>query len=144
MCGFKRYCGNKGSRFRLQLNRSAPGWSIYNYSSQTVDSLNLYELPSKPHIKYADETDNIVSKFKTHPDIVKVKKHFKIKTTFSFSPLSKDEIVAIIVNLQNNKAAAVEILLSILKKSNFTFDESTECVNYTLKNGKFPDSIKKC
>ena len=32
--------------------------------------------------------------------------------------------------------------LNILKKSNFTFDKLTECVNYTLKNGKFPDSLK--
>ena len=37
-----------------------------------------------------------------------------------------------------------EIPLNVLKKSNFTFDELAECVNYTLKNGKFPDSLKKC
>ena len=81
-------------------------------------------------------------KFKTHPSIVKIKKHFKINTTFSFSPTSKDEIVAIIKDLQNNKAAGGEIPLNILKKSNFTFDELTECVNCTLRNEKFPDSLK--
>ena len=85
-----------------------------------------------------------MSKFKTHPSIAKVKKHFKINTAFSFSPTSKDEIVAIIKDLQNNKAVGGEILLDILKKSNFTFDGLTECVDYTLKNGKFPDSLKKC
>ena len=37
-----------------------------------------------------------------------------------------------------------EIPLNVLKKSNFTFDELAECVNYTLKNGKFPDSLIKC
>ena len=83
-----------------------------------------------------------MSKFKTHPSIVKIKKHFKIKTTFSFNPTSRDETVAIIKDLQNNKAAGGEIPLNILKKSNFTFDELTECVNYTLKNEKFPDSLK--
>ena len=83
-----------------------------------------------------------MSKFKTHPSTVKIEKHFKIKTTFSFSPISNDEIVAIIKNLQNNKVAGGEIPLNILKKSNFAFDELTECVNYTLKNGKFPDSLK--
>ena len=88
------------------------------------------------------KTHNIVSKCKTHPSIVKIKKHFKINTTFSFSPTSKDEIVAIIKDLQNNKAAGGEIPLNILKKSNFTFDKLTECVNYTLKNGKFPDFSK--
>ena len=82
-------------------------------------------------------------KFKTHPNIVKIKRRFKINTTFSFSLTSKDEIVAIIKDLQNNKAAGGEIPLNILKKSNFIFDKLTECVNYTLKNGKFPDSLKK-
>ena len=68
----------------------------------------------------------------------------KIKTTFSVSPTSKDEIVRRIIKcLQNNKAAGGEVLLNILKKSNFTFDESTEYVNYTLKSGKFPGSLKK-
>ena len=50
----------------------------------------------------------------------------------------------LIKDLQNNKAAGGKIALNILKKSNFTFDELTECVNYILKNGKFPDYLKKC
>ena len=73
----------------------------------------------------------------THPSTVKIKKHFKIKTTFSFSLTSKDEIVAIIKDLQNGGEIQMQ-----LKKSNFTFDELTECVNFTLKNGKFPGSLK--
>ena len=46
---------------------------------------------------------------KTHPSIVKIKKHFKIKTIFSFSHTSEDDIVAIIKGLQNNKAGGGEI-----------------------------------
>ena len=78
-----------------------------------------------------------MSKSKTHPSTVKIKKHFKIKTTFSFSPICKDEIVAIIKDLQNNKAAGGKIPLNVLKKLYFTSDKFTECVNYFLKNGKF-------
>ena len=127
---------------KMTLDNESVSEKFNNYFSQIVDSLDLYEFPSKPSREYADEIDNIVSKFKTHPSIVKIKKHFKINTTFSFSPTSKDEIVAIIKDLQNNKAAGREIPLNISKKSNFTFDELTECVNYTLKNGKLPDSLK--
>ena len=50
----------------------------------------------------------------------------------------------LIKDLWNNKAAGGEIPLNILKKSNFKFDELTECVNYTLINGKFRGSLKKC
>ena len=129
---------------KMILDNASVSEKLNNYFSQIVVSLDLYEFFSKPHRKYADEIDNIVSKFKTHSSIVKIKKHFKIKTTFSFSPTSKDEIVAIIKGLQNNKAAGGEIPLHILKKSIFTFDELTEYVNYILKNGKFPYSLNKC
>ena len=83
-----------------------------------------------------------MSKFKAHPSTVKIEEHFKINTTFSFSPTSKDEIVTIIKDLQNKKAAGGQTPLNILKKSNFIFDELAECVNNTLKNEKFPHWLK--
>ena len=84
---------------KMTLDNESVSEKFNNYFSQIVDSLDLYEFPSKPSREYADEIDNIVSKFKTHPSIVKIKKHFKINTTFSFSPTSKDEIVAILKDL---------------------------------------------
>ena len=123
-------------------NKSVSG-KFRNYFPHIVDSLGLYEFPSEPHREYVDEIDNIVSKFKTHPVTVKIKKYFNIKTTFSFSPACKDEIVAIIKDLQNDEVAGGEIPLNILKKSNFIFDELTECLSVTLKNVKYPDSLKK-
>lgn len=45
----------------------------------------------------------------------------------------KDEVVAIIKDLQKNKAATGKTPLNILKKLNFTFDELTESVNYPFK-----------
>ena len=41
-----------------------------------------------------------------------------------------------------NKAAGGEITVNVLKKSNFSFDELTICVNYALINGKFPVTLK--
>ena len=81
------------------LDNESVSEEFNNYFSQVVDFLNLYEFPSEPHRENADKIDNIVLKFKTHPWIVKIKKHFKIKTTFSFSSTSKDAIVAIIKGL---------------------------------------------
>ena len=126
---------------KMILDNESVSEKFNNYFSQIVDPLDLYKFPSKSRREYADEIYNIVSKFKTHPSIVKIKK-LKIKTTFSFNPTSMDETVAIIKDFQNNKAAGGEIPLNILKKSNFTFDGLSECVNYTLKNEKFPDPLK--
>ena len=52
------------------------------------------------------------------------------------------EIKAIIRDLPTNKAAGGEIAVNILKKSNFSFDELTICVNYALNNGTFPITLK--
>ena len=94
---------------KMMLNNQSASEKFNNYFSQIVDSLDLYEFLSEPHREYADEIDNIVSKFKTRPSIVKINEHFKIKTTFSFSPTSKDKIVAIMKDLQNNKASGGQI-----------------------------------
>ena len=104
---------------KMLLNNQSASEKFNSYFSQIVDSLDLYKFLSEPHREYADEIDNIVSKFKTHPSIVKINEHFKIKTTFSFSPTSKDKIVAVIKDLHNNKASGEQIPLNILKKSNF-------------------------
>ena len=71
---------------KMILDNESVSEKFNNYFSQIVDSLELYEFPSKPGRVYAGEIDNIVLKFKTHPSIAKIKKHFKINTTFSFSP----------------------------------------------------------
>ena len=117
----------------MTLDNESVSEKFNNYFSQIVNS---------PSREYVDEIDSIVPKFETHLSIVEIKKHLKINSTFSFSPTSKDEIVAIIKDPQNNITSGGEIPLYILKKSNFTFDKLTECVNHTLKNGKSPDSLK--
>ena len=117
----------------MTLDNESVSEKFNNYFSQIVNS---------PSREYVDEIDSIVPKFETHLSIVEIKKHLKINSTFSFSPKSKDEIVAIIKDPQNNITSGGEIPLYILKKSNFTFDKLTECVNHTLKNGKSPDSLK--
>ena len=53
-----------------------------------------------------------------------------------------EEIKAIIRDLPTNKAAGGEMPVNILKKSNFSFDELTKCVNYALNIGKFPITLK--
>ena len=59
-----------------------------------------------------------------------------------FQLATTEEIKAIIRDLPTNKAAGSEIPVNVLKKSNFSFDELTICVNYALINGKFPITLK--
>ena len=63
--------------------------------------------------------DNIISKFKTHFSIVKIKKKFMIKNNFSVSPKQKDETLTVIKDLLRNKVDCREISLNNLKKCTF-------------------------
>ena len=58
---------------KMTLDNESVSEKFNNYFSQIVDPFDLYEFPSKPSREYADEIDNIVSKFKTHPSTVKLK-----------------------------------------------------------------------
>ena len=84
----------------------------------------------------------MVYKFRNHPSIVKIKELYKVKGNFSFRLATTEKIKAIIRDLPTNKAASAEITVNILKKSDFSFDDLTICVNYALINGEFPITLK--
>ena len=84
----------------------------------------------------------MVYKFRNHPSIIKIKERYKVKEDFSFRLVTTEEIKAVIRDLPTNKAAGGEMPLNVLKKSNFSFDELTICVNYAWINGKLPITLK--
>ena len=45
-------------------------------------------------------------------------------------------------NLPSNKVSTGEIPIKILKESTFCFPELTNCINESLTNNKFPDTLK--
>ena len=104
------------------------------YFGHITDSFDLYEFPDVRVCEGLDDIDNIVYKFRNHPSIVKIEERCKVKGDFSFRLATTEEIKAIIRDLPTNKAACGEIPLNILKKSNFSFDELTICVNCGLIN----------
>ena len=57
---------------KMILDNESVSEEFNNYFSQIFDSLDLYEFPSELRKEYADEIDNIVSKIKTHPSVVKI------------------------------------------------------------------------
>ena len=65
-----------------------------------------------------------------------------MKSNVSFRLATTEEIKTTIRDLPTNKAAGGEIPINTLKKSNFSFDERTKCVNYALTIGKFPITLK--
>ena len=112
------------------------------YFGHITDYLDLCEFPDEKVCEGLDDIKNIVCKFRNHPSIVNIKERYKVKGNFSFRLATTEEIKAIIRDLPSNKAAGGEIPVNILKKSIFSFDELTICVNDVLTNGKFPITLK--
>ena len=127
---------------KMLLKNEEVGEVFNQYFGHITDSLDSYEFPDEKVCEGLDDIDNIVYKFRNHPSIVKIKEQHKVKSNFSFRLATAEELKAIIRNLPTNKAAGGEIPVNILKKSNFSFDELTKCVNYALTNGKFPITLK--
>ena len=127
---------------KMLLKNEEVGKVFNQYFGHITDSLDLYEFPNEKVCGGLDDIDNIVYKFRNHPSIIKIKEQYKVKSNFSFRLATTEEIKAIIRDVPTNKAAGGEIPVNILKKSNFSFDELTKCVNYALTNGKFPITLK--
>ena len=126
----------------MLLNNEEIGKEFNQNSGHITDSFNLYEFSDVKFYEGLDDIDNIVYKFKNHPSIVKLKERYKVKGNVSFRLAMTKEIKTIIRDLPTNKAAGGEIAVNILKKSNFSFDELTICVNHALNNGTFPITLK--
>ena len=127
---------------KMLLKNEEVAKEFNQYFGHITDSLDLYEFPDVRVCEGRDDIDNIVYKFRNHPSIIKIKERYKVKENFSFRLATTEEIKAIIRDLPTNKAAGGEIPVNVLKKSNFSFDELTICVNYALINRKFPITLK--
>ena len=65
-----------------------------------------------------------------------------IKEKFSFLSVSVKDVENVIKNIPSNKASGGDIPIQILKKSGFTYQILTNCINDAIDKGVFPDSLK--
>ena len=54
-----------------------------------------------------------------------------------------EDVTLIIKDLKNNKAAGGDIPLKLLKECDFTYEKLTNCINNSLSEGLFPDSLER-
>ena len=57
--------------------------------------------------------------------------------------MTLEDVRLIIKDLKNNKAAGGDIPLKLLKECDFTYEKLTNCINNSLSEGLFPDSLKR-
>ena len=108
------------------------------YFGSIVESLDLYKWESEItdlgfNDSNQDYLDITICKYKKHTSIQMIKQNFRISKNFSLEPVSKDEVIKTIKDLQNSKSVGEEIS----KEREFTFEILTQCLNKSFTNGEF-------
>ena len=57
--------------------------------------------------------------------------------------MTLEDVRLIIKDLKNSKTAGGDITLKLLKECDFTSEKLTNCINNSLSEGLFPDSLKR-
>ena len=89
-----------------------------------------------------DKVQGIILNFPNHASILKIKEKFQLNKRFSFQHVSEATVRKVVKNLPSDKVSAGEIPIKILKESTFCFPELSNCINESLTNNKFPDTLK--
>ena len=123
--------------------------SIFNtYFGNIVQSLNLFQwsgslLNNQRLCVKLDKTDATILKYQHHPSIKMIKKRFPDLLVFNFQAVSVADVKEIIMELKTDNTVSGEIPVNLLKDCDFSFHALTNCINESIENGTFPDSLKE-
>ena len=90
-----------------------------------------------------DKTDATILEYQHHPIIKMIKKGLVDLPTFNFQAVTVADVKEIILKLKTDKAVSGEIPVKLLKDCDFSFHALTNCINESIENGTFPDSLKE-
>ena len=107
-----------------------------------VEKLDTFEWPSNNEDLTEETLTKIFKKFKNHPSIVKIKNKYLVKEKFSFQPVSVKDVENVIKNIPSDKTSGGDIPIQMFKRSGFTYQILTDCINDAINKGVFPDSLK--
>ena len=97
---------------------------------------------TSPPSNTSHKINGIIKNYEKHPSICNIKTKYRGISSFSFRPVSVEEVKKTIQDLKTNKAVGGEIPTKILKECEFTFDVLTNCINKSIETEYFPDSLK--
>ena len=110
-----------------------------NYFINITNTLKLKKSPSK-----FQSLSKLLTHYKDHLSIQKIKETFKIKEKFEFNEVSSEEVKKVIKSLNKKKAAiSTWIPVKIIIDSIDTYlPVLTGIINNSIRNGTFPDELK--
>ena len=85
----------------------------------------------------------MLSWIKHLPSIKTIKKRFVDLPIFNFHAVSVADVKEIILELKTVKAVSGESPVKLLKDCDFSIYALTNCIDESIENGRFPDSLKE-
>ena len=74
---------------------------------------------------------------------ISVKQNINHTEKFLFRLVTLEDIKLIIKDLKNHKAASRDIALKLFKECDFAYEKLTNCINNSLSEGLFPDTLRR-
>ena len=130
---------SKNGKFLTENNKIAKTFN--SFFERATDSLNLFSWSSKVNV-CDDKVQGIILNFSNYPSIPKIKEKFQLNKRFSLQDTSEATVTKVVKKLPSDKVSAGAVPIKILKESKFCFPELTNCMNESLTNNKFPDTLK--
>ena len=112
--------------------------------NKITESLNLHDWNPLYQSALEDPILRAIDKFKNHPSIIDIKSNVdSLGEMFKFHEISVEEIYEIVMKLDCSKKVSGPIPTNILKMSSIVVSPIlTNCVNYCIRTGNFPSSLK--
>ena len=116
--------------------------NLFNITNTVINITNTLKLKKSPS-KF-QPLSKLLTHYKDHLSIEKIKETFKIKEKFEFNEVLSEEVKKVIKSLNKKKAAiSTCIPVKILVDSIDTYlPVLTDIINNSIRNGTFPDELK--
>ena len=109
-----------------------------NYYVNIASNLGLKT--SGPSLPLDPEIDSLLN----HPSIIRITESLSENKSFSFSDVSPDDILRVILKLNQNKSVSGPFSVKLIKMvSDILSEPLSRLINLAFKSSKFPQSLKK-
>ena len=121
---------------------------LNNYFIEAVENLEIKKFKSENEFPKSDNVDEniegIITRYETHPSILRIKENIKVETKFEFNDINEDQIYNGIKELDPKKASIVnDIPAEILIGANDIVSSYLANIYNDSKNSqKYPSSMK--
>ena len=120
--------------------------TFMDFFGKAVDNLEIIENRYLLNRDYQDqgEIENIISKFKYHPSILKIKNKVNITDLFKFNEVNEEQVLYQLNKINGKKSTTFQNIpcKSLKENSKVCAPVLTNIINNGIKNNTFPNRLK--